>query len=150
MKTRWVALLMALLGTGACSKQQASAPDDSWSPEAAEVLKAEVTAGGVPTTYSAYFEAGQLQRISEVLKPAAGANGARASGDYAFKGARLLQYRGTALLSEENIELSFDMRGVLTGSSGAISDAELAAILNRAQLLRSLALARQSTQTHGT
>lgn len=116
-----------------------------------DTVKANASPGGVPTAYVAYFDAGQLQRITETRKPQdAGA----AQGEYVFYGARLTKYRGAALNGGSGIELNFDMQGALTasnpGAGDPISDEEVGAIRNRAQLLRSVALARRATQSHMT
>ena len=133
------------------SSQQAaaeSAPMRDTEPQ--DILKAELAAGGTPATYEATFEEGQLKRITEERKPA-GAAARRA--DYVFYGARLLEYSGAALQSDATVDLRFDMQGGLTsssGSNGKPGDVEINAIRNRAQLLRSHALARKSVHGHGT
>lgn len=124
-------------------------PDATTDPQ--DVVKAEASPGGVPTTYAAYFEAGQLKRITETRNPGGAGS---AHGEYVFYGARLTQYRGAALTSSgSNIQLNFDMQGGLTsssaGSGSSISNEETGAIRNRAHTLRSMALARRSTQGHG-
>jgi hypothetical protein len=127
----------------------ATTPDSAAGPR--DVVRAESPLGGVPTAYAAYFAAEQLQRITETRKPV---GSDPASGEYIFYGARLTRYRGPALSGGSPIELNFDMQGTLTSSDpsagNALSDAELDAIRNRAQLLRSVALARRSTQAHMT
>lgn len=114
-----------------------------------DVIKAALPMGNVAATYRASFEAGQLKRIAEERKP----QGAAARrGKYVFYGARLIEYSGAALQSDATLQLHFDMQGGLmsaTGSAGKPDDAELSAIRNRAQLLRSHALARKSTRGHG-
>lgn len=116
-------------------------------PGALDVLRIEGSVGGMPTSYSAYFDAAQLQRIAETRKPAG-------TGDYVFDGARLIEYQGTALDSAAVIELHFDPQGALVppaaGHAMRISDSELSSIRTRAQLLRSLALARRATETHAS
>lgn len=108
------------------------------------MLKASATAAGVRTKYAAYFEDGQLTRIAEAREPAG-------NGEYFFHGARLRQYKGAALDSPTNIELTFDLQSGVAARSGnaaAIPDSEIGAIRNRAELLRSLALSRRSTLSH--
>ena len=141
-------LLVATLMLGACSERQPTAPDTPWLPESGDIVRAEVTLGGVLTSYSAYFETDQLRRITEIRKPAPGSTDKEHTGEYVFNGARLTQYQGIAIGSPRHIQLTLDMRGVLTNSSGDIDDSELAAVRNRAQLLRSLALAKRGTQSH--
>lgn len=138
--------------------EAAAAADPATDPR--DTVKANASPGGVPTAYVAYFDAGQLQRITETRKPQGikpqGADAAK--GEYVFYGARLTQYRGAALNDGSSggsgIELKFDMQGALTasnpGAGDPISDEEVGAIRNRAQLLRSVALARRATQSHMT
>lgn len=139
----------------ACSDRQ-STPVSNAANETAEqegtsqdVIKAALPMGNVAATYRASFEAGQLKRIAEERKP----QGAAAlRGNYVFYGARLIEYSGAALQSDATLELHFDMQGGLmsaAGSAGKPDEAELSAIRNRAQLLRSHALARKSTRAHG-
>lgn len=129
--------------------EAATAPDLAADPQ--DTVKASAAPGGVPTAYVAYFDAGQLKRITETRKPE-GAD--TANGEYVFYGARLTQYRGASLNSGASIELNFDMQGALTSANTSagdpLGDEEVGAIRNRAQLLRSAALARRSTQSHTT
>jgi len=115
-----------------------------------DVLHGEGSVGGVPTRYSAYFEATQLRRISETRQPQ-GAGEHVDTGEYVFHGARLVEYQGTAPDSAVDIELHFDSQDALvppTGNAPQIDAADLRSIRTRAQLLRSLVLARRSTETH--
>ena len=117
---RWLLALIATVTLSSCTERPSSAPppqsnattEAATTPDpAVDTVKAHASPGGVPTEYVAYFDAGQLQRISETRQPeGAGA----AKGEYVFYGARLTQYRGTALNSGASIELSFDLQGVLT------------------------------------
>lgn len=162
---RAILALIAAVTLSSCTEQPsptaAPVPPQATSTEAAatagpatdprDTVKANASPGGVPTAYVAYFDAEQLQRIAETRKTG-GAGTAR--GEYFFYGARLTQYRGAALNDGSSIELNFDVQGALAasnpGAGKAISDEEVAAIRNRAQLLRSLALARRATQSHVT
>jgi hypothetical protein len=140
--------LALLLATGlltACSKQEQKSTQDDWSLDPANTLHAEIKAGGVETVYTAHFDGAQLRRIDEVRRIDAGRT---TKGTYEFNGARLIRYRGDALLDAANIELRFDMQGVLLEAQGA-NETEVAAIRDRASLLRSLALTRRTTQSHG-
>ncbi len=138
-------LLAGSLLTG-CSKQEPVATEEEdWLLDSADTLRAEVKAGGIDTSYVAHFDGTQIKRISEVRKAGAG-NAAK--GEYEFNGARLMRYQGAALLGAQDIELTFDMQGALVSSGGA-DDAEVSAIRNRASLLRSLALTKRTTQSHG-
>ncbi len=139
------ALLLAVGLLAGCSKREPPATQDDWSLDPANTLRAHVKAGGVDTTYTAHFDGTQIKRIAEARKPDAART---VQGEYEFSGARLLHYRGGALLGDTQIELRFDMQGVLLESTGA-SEAEVAAIRDRASLLRSLALTRRTTQSHG-
>ena len=117
--------------------------------ESGDELKASLAAGTTPATYAAAFADGQLKRIAEERKPA-GAPARHAN--YVFYGARLIEYSGAALQSDATLELRFDMQGGIesaSGSAGQPADAEINAIRNRAQLLRSHALARRATRGHG-
>lgn len=110
------------------------------------VMQADTTAGGIATRYAARFENGQLQQIAEIRRPD---GGSAAKAVYDFYGARLVQYQGTALGLALEIELRFDRQGALVSSSSEkIEGSEIAAIRDRAQLLRNLALAKRSTQQH--
>jgi hypothetical protein len=161
---RALVIVLAVLAAG-CSERHSAASSDAANnsssqqatPESAplqdaepqDILKAELAAGGVPATYEASFEEGQLKRITEERKPV-GAAARRA--DYVFYGARLLEYSGAALRSDATVALRFDMQGGLASSSGSTGkpdDVEISAIRNRAQLLRSHALARRSVRGHG-
>lgn len=157
---RWLLALIASVTLSGCTEHPSSAPTPpsnadtagATTPDpAADTVKANASPGGVPTAYVAYFDAGQLQRITETRQPE-GAGAAR--GEYVFYGARLMRYRGAALHNGASIELNFDTQGVLTSSntnaSTPIGDEEVGTIRNRAQLLRSVALARRSTQSHMT
>lgn len=114
-----------------------------------DMLEATLGTGAASATYVASFDAGKLQSIAEARTPPAAA--AR-RGNYVFYGgARLTQYSGAALLSDATVDLRFDMQGALicaSGSAGRPGDDEVSAIRNRAQLLRSHALARKSTRDH--
>jgi hypothetical protein len=73
-------------------------------------------------------------------------------GEYELRGARLLHYSGNGLSSADDIELRFSLQGVLelakSGSGGTVSQEEISAIRERAQLLRSHALAQKTTRDH--
>ncbi|HMN44859.1 MAG TPA: hypothetical protein PKE27_09815 [Povalibacter sp.] len=139
------ALLLAVTLITGCSKQPPASSEDDWSLDPANTLRAAIKAGGIDTTYTAQFDGTQIKRIDEVRRLDADR---AAKGSYEFNGARLIRYRGDALRDAADIELQFDMHGVLLESKGA-SDEEVAAIRDRASLLRSLALTRRTTQSHG-
>jgi hypothetical protein len=109
-------------------------------------LHAKLNAGGIPAEYVAHFEAHQLARIDEQRQAP---NNALLRSEYTFKGARLLSYRGAQPSDVGQLDLQFDMQGVLQSGQGPnVSDEEIAAIRNRAQLLRSHALAQRATKMH--
>jgi hypothetical protein len=110
----------------------------------ARSLSSHINAAGIPATYEATFGAQQQLRISEQRPDSR-------NGHYEFRGARLLHYSGSGLSSPDPIELRFDLQGVLTLSkagAGAVPAEEVSAIRERAQLLRSHALAQETTRDH--
>ena len=147
----WVATA-ALLAS--CSK--APAPDapsapaattsvDALPAESDNVLRAKLSAGGMRIEYAAQFDGDQLTRIVEHRH----ADIAVLEGDYELKGARLLHYRGTKLADPTALDLTFDMQGVLQAGAGPnVSDEDIRAVQNRAQLLRSHALAQRASRMH--
>ena len=142
----FAAALLAV-ALSACSDRKTAPSATQWLPPSGDVMRGNVAAGGIPTSYAAYFDQDHLGRIIETRKPADSSN---ATGDYVFTEARLIQYKGTALHSDAAIELTFDLHGVLTAATPGIDSQEIAAVRTRAQLLRSLALARHASQTHET
>lgn len=149
---------LILLALSACSKEPA--PAASAAPPSAPLVAAmppthaaatnsrtvnsRIDATGVAATYEATFEEGERLRIVEQRADSRG-------GEYEFRGARLLHYSGGGLSSPDAIDLSFDLRGALTLSkagAGAVPAEEVSAIRERAQLLRSHALAQQTTRDH--
>ena len=144
---------LILLALGACSKEPeappsaplvAAIPDAQDTAADAHTVSSRINATGIEATYEATFEEGERLRIAEQRADSR-------SGDYEFRGARLLHYSGGALSSPEAIELRFDLQGALTFSkvgAGAVSAEEISAIRERAQLLRSHALAQKTTRDH--
>lgn len=148
---------LILLALSACSKEPEpaastappSAPLVAAMPSAhdasnSRTVSSHIDATGVAATYEATFEAGERLRIAEQRADSR-------SGEYEFRGARLLHYSGGGLSSQDAIELGFDLRGVLTLSkagAGPVPTEEVSAIRERAQLLRSHALAQQTTRDH--
>ena len=98
----------------------------------------------VPTHYAAAFAGQQLEYITETRTVA----GSNTMGRYEFYGARLVRYVGEPLQSTGNIELKFDMQGALLSDSAGVSSADIDVIKNRAQLLRSHALAQRAARSH--
>ena len=154
MKTLWIVPVITLALLSACSKDspepgsaKPSAAAETLPPEPAsgDVVRAEIAAGGIATEYAAHFESNQLTRIVEQRSTTRGI----VTGDYQFKGARLIQYTGAKLGSTEHLDLHFDMQGVLQPGQGpAATEEELRGIRGRSQLLRNHALAQRSTRTH--
>jgi hypothetical protein len=108
----------------------------------------ETQAGGIPSTYTAYYKNNQLSRIAEQRT----ASSSKQQGEYDFQGARLLRYRGAPLEGRGELNLEFDVRGAVVSArkdDAPASEAEINAIRNRASLLRSHALTQHATNTHG-
>jgi hypothetical protein len=146
---------LILLALGACSKEPSASPPSSTplvaavpqSPRASEdahTLSSHINAAGVAATYEATFGAQEQLRIAEQRADSR-------NGEYEFRGARLLRYSGAGLSSPGMIELRFDLQGALTLSkagAGAVAAEEVSALRERAQLLRSHALAQRMTREH--
>lgn len=149
---------LILLALGACSKEPAPAastpppntplvavlPAAHSAAANSRTVSSRIVATGVAATYEATFEEGERLRIAEQRADSR-------SGEYEFRGARLLHYSGGGLSSPAAIELDFDLHGAVTLSNagaGPVPDAEISAVRERAQLLRSHALAQQTTRDH--
>lgn len=101
--------------------------------------------GGIAATYRAVFNDGKIQSLEETRTATSQV------GTYEFLGARLMKYRGAALGSNDTIELEFDQQGkVLSARAGdrEVSKEEITAIRDRAQSLRSHAVAQHDVQGH--
>ena len=146
---------LILLALSACSKEQPTpaqpstplvvAPAPAPQPAApADTVSSHINAAGIAATYEATFGAQEQLRITEQRPQSR-------SGEYEFRGARLLHYSGSGLSSAQPIELGFDLQGAMTLSkagSGPVPPAEVSAIRERAQLLRSHALAQKTSRDH--
>ena len=143
---------LILLVLGACSKQApapqtplvAAAPQTQKASAAAETISNHINAAGIAATYEATFAAEEHVRIVEQRADSR-------NGTYDFRGARLLHYSGSGVSTADPIELRFDLQGALTLSkagAGAVPAEEVSAIRERAQLLRSHALAQRSSRDH--
>jgi hypothetical protein len=146
---------LILIALGACSKEPPTSPTPSTplvatpapAPESAapaDTLSSHINAAGIAATYEATFGAQEQLRIAEQRPDSR-------HGEYEFRGARLLHYSGSGLSSAEPIELGFDLQGAMTLSkagSGPVPPAEVSAIRERAQLLRSHALAQKTSRDH--
>jgi hypothetical protein len=139
---RCLALIALAMGMIACSEPAPAPIAEPWVTEG-ESLHVAVNAGGIPTAFTAYFsDEQQLTKIVETRKSAG-----NPQGEYSFTGARLTGYTGAAIGSGESIEFSLDMKGAVSSTTRA-SDTDISALRTRAQLLRSLALARRTTAVH--
>jgi hypothetical protein len=143
---------LILLALGACSKEPAASQTTPLAPPVptqaapadAPTVNGRANLAGIAATYAATFEADERVRIAEQRA------GSR-NGEYEFRGARLLHYSGAGLSSAEPIELRFDLQGALQlakAGSATVPPEEISAIRERAQLLRSHALAQKSDRSH--
>ncbi|MGH8238405.1 MAG: hypothetical protein ACREXP_15485 [Steroidobacteraceae bacterium] len=144
---------LILLALGACSKEPAPPQIAPLAPAATPAqessanmrkLSSHVTAAGIAATYDATFEQGERLRIAEQ-------RGNSRNGEYEFRGARLLHYSGSGLSNAAPVELRFDLQGALQlakSASGTVPPEEISAIRERAQLLRSHALAQKNNHDH--
>ena len=152
---RLTAMVIAAALLTACSERApvasqtqviANAPEPTIDESSGDVRHASLNANGIATKYSAYYSSDRLTRIVEQREPQAGG---AATGEYSYQGARLLRYRGTKLGDATQIDLQFDVQGALQSGAGPnVAEDEIAAIRNRAQLLRSHALAQSATRGH--
>ena len=111
---------------------------------AAPTLSGHINAAGIAAKYEATFEAEERLRIVEQRADAR-------SGEYEFRGARLLHYSGSGLSSAEPIELRFNLQGGLElakAGAGTVPPEEISALRERAQLLRSHAVAQKTNHNH--
>jgi hypothetical protein len=145
---------LILLALGACSKQPTMTQSAPLTPAIAltnesaanaPTLNGRINAAGIAATYEATFDEGERVRITEQRADSR-------QGEYELRGARLLHYSGSGLSSADAIELRFSLQGVLelakSGTGGTVPQEEISAIRERAQLLRSHALAQKTTRDH--
>ncbi|MET0533727.1 MAG: hypothetical protein ABW171_05835 [Steroidobacter sp.] len=114
-------------------------------PARIEEFRGKFSPGGIEANYVATFSDGRIEKMQETRQPDAGI------GAYEFRGARLMKYRGAALKSAASIELEFDQQGkVLVARAGdtEVSMDEITAIRDRAQSLRSHAVAHFDVRGH--
>lgn len=154
--TKKIFVVAAMFMVAACSKQsetpqpsaatplvEQSAADPH--PGRIEELHGKFAPGGIAATYRATFSDGQIKSLEETRE------GNAESAAYEFLGARLMKYRGAALSSADLIELEFDERGkVLVSRAGdkEVNPEEISAIRDRAQSLRSHAVAIHGVRGH--
>lgn len=158
--SRWknifvVATTLAIVG---CSQEPASstplveqsAADQETTEQKAAALdefRGSFAPRGIHATYRATFSAGQIKTLEETRDTA----GASSRGNYEFQGARLLKYQGAALGSTDQIQLEFDLQGSMLVARAGGKDAspeEISAIRDRAQSLRSHAVAQYAVRGH--
>lgn len=159
--TTLVAALTLSLFAG-CSKQEPAATQAQETKQAAppvqheevapekdptdgSVVTAKVDASGIPVKYTAHFDGDKLTRIDEVR------NADGRQGEYDFYGARLVKYSGAATASAATLLIEFDMTGSVESAQAdpsPMAHSEINAIRERAQLLRSHALAQRETRMH--
>jgi hypothetical protein len=144
---------LILLALGACSKEASSPQSTPLAPAIAPAksatanaptLSGHLNAAGITAKYDATFADGEQLRIVEQRADLR-------TGEYEFRGARLLHYSGNGLSSAESIEVRFNLQGALElakSSAGAVAPEEISAIRERAQLLRSHALAQKNSHDH--
>ena len=143
---------LILLALGACSKEPeppqtvplVSAAAQEQPAAVAHKVSSHITAAGIAATYEATFEEGERIRIAEQRADSR-------NGEYEFRGARLLHYSGGGLSSAAPIELRFSLQGALElakSGSGSVPPEEISALRERAQLLRSHALAQKTNRDH--
>jgi hypothetical protein len=149
---RLSAIIATLLLVVGCSKQPpVTAPQPSTplveqsAADSPNEFQGSFAPGGVAATYRATFSDGKIQRLMETRTATS------QTGTYEFLGARLMKYRGAALDSNDSVELELDQQGkVLVARAGDkdLSAAEISAIRDRAQSLRSHAVAQHDVRGH--
>lgn len=150
MHPRLFVCLCCLVSLSACEPKAPEQPTKPPLPNTATLrdttaarpaLKAHIETGGQRAEYSAYFEGAQLAEIEEASTGA--------SAEYLYRGARLLKYTQSSPRGTTQLELD-DQGRVQRASNGhrELAPAEIDAIVSRAQLLRSHALAQQASRTH--
>lgn len=121
-------------------------------------LEGALATPGVTATYSARFEDGKVISIQEERDSG---DAGKAGAEYQFKEGRLLRYvelgrrSGPAGPMQVELDFSFDDTGELLAARKTVDDsgvrpeeAEIAAVRNRAELLRNHALALRASREH--
>lgn len=151
---RLLTAIAILLAAAACSKEPPPvAPTPLVEQRAADPAPAtdefrgSFAPGGIAATYRATFNQGKIQRLEETRKATS------QTGTYEFLGARLMKYHGAALDSNDTINLEFDEQGKVliarvVDNNKEVSAQEISAIRDRAQSLRSHAVAQHDVQGH--
>jgi hypothetical protein len=156
-----IALVWAALVVSGCSEKREPAIQAAPPAPAAEMAaaieaspaqndpnttRAKLDALGIPTHYAARFDGNTLMSIEEQRQPP---GGTAVDGEYFFEGARLIRYRGAKVSQPGQLDLAFDMQGSLQSGAGpGVTQDEVVAIRDRAQLLRSHAMAQRSSRGH--
>jgi hypothetical protein len=151
-----LALLTASLGIAGCSKNSpevagplrpAGEPVTATS-DSIEVLDSQLTSAGTQMTYRGTFVNGALERIAETRAASA------QTGEYQFRGARLLHYAGPSSAGDAVIDVQFNMQGAVISATSEgqaqVPTQEISAVRTRAELLRNHALAQRSVRSHQT
>jgi len=116
----------------------------------AQIIRASLRSGDIQSSYAAHVRNGRIATIDEARSAA---DGRSAQGTYSFYEARLVKYSGDGIAAVGHEEIEFDLHGAITrsqGGAGPLSTDEVGAIRNRAELLRSHALAKEAVQMHQT
>lgn len=155
MMSRALLLMCVALCIAGCSDKREPAPQAA--PQAAAIAepptqndpntrRAQLNALGIPTQYTAHFDDTKLLSIDEQRQPP---GGAALTGEYSFEGARLMRYRGAKVAAPADLDLRFDMQGALESGGGPdVTADDVFAIRDRAQLLRSHAIAQRASRGH--
>jgi hypothetical protein len=113
-----------------------------------QTVKELLTSNHIQSRYSAHFQNGRMTTIDEART---GPDARLSTGVYSFYEARLVKYSGDGLNFSGHEEVEFDLHGAIKRSqaeNGELNPEEIGAIRNRAELLRSHALAQQAIETH--
>lgn len=154
--TKKIFAVVALFTAAACSQEPptTTAPtttplveQSAADPKAVRIeeFQGKFAPGGIAASYRATFRDGHIASLEETRDPNA------LTGAYEYRGARLMKYHGVGLSSTANIELEFDQQGKVLVSRAAdkeVSTEEISAIRDRAQALRSHAIAQHDVQGH--
>ena len=152
MNLRLLVCLLLLAGCSEKAPPSVAAPPETSAPIAtpqavdANITRAKLNAHGVPAQYAAEFVDEKLVKINEQRESGGSAT---LDGEYTFQGGRLLRYRGAKVQQAASLDLQFDLQGVLQSGRGPdVSDQDISMIRDRAQLLRSHALAQRAARSH--
>ena len=156
LTTHRISLLIATMLLAAGCSKESSPPATPSTPlveqraadsvqKPTEEFNGSFAPGGIAATYRAKFSDGKIQSLEETRKASS------QTGTYEFLGARLMKYHGAALNSTDTLELEFDDQGKVLKARAGDKDAsaeQITAIRDRAQTLRSHAVAQHSVKGH--